>query len=565
MARLRSVSGLGLVFVVAALGGAGALASGAFSAARVVGAVAAAVTPPAGGPVLAGFSPGSFTAIGDYTWWLLGTRSCSSPPCSSIVRTTDGGVHFVAIPAPPVADTGISFADRLDGFAFGDRLYDTHNGGASWHKVKVSGFVSSLAIGGGYVYADVVPEASSSWGRVLRSAVGRDHWVTLTAAGSVYAGGLSVHDTDVFVAGRCSPKPGICLLVSSNGGASFTNYGPPPSEYCGYQEPQPPVVWAHCGTGTASEVFRSTDAGRVFHPASIGVMLSNHAVFGAASATVAVAGDFRLYRTANGGVSYTPVGPTEHSWSYLGFTNTTHGAALVRTSQGRELLFYTTNAGLGWHEVAIVSGPFAGAPKSQSFGNGSSCPAAPANPYLTTPAGCLSVRLADVDGDGRPDLVLLYNHPGVKNLDYKFTLKVYRASGGTLTVQLPAGDIPASFLLLRNVNRRPGVEIFIHTVHISNGEIFVIYTFNGTKLQQAASFSYGGDVEVQYGVTCHVPTSIVQDEFSVTSPLFPASQRPWTHRATTYTWVGAALKQSATTTTTFKGANPPASELGLHC
>ena len=54
-------------------------------------------------------------------------------------------------------------------------------------------------------------------------------------------------------------------------------------------------------------MFRSTDAGRVFHPASIGVMLSNHAVFAAASAGVAVAGDFRLYRTANGGVSYAPV------------------------------------------------------------------------------------------------------------------------------------------------------------------------------------------------------------------------------------------------------------------
>jgi hypothetical protein len=210
---------------------------------------------------------------------------------------------------------------------------------------------------------------------------------------------------------------------------------------------------------------------------------------------------------------------------------------------------------------------FPAAPHSQRFGYGSSCPAAPANRYLTGPAGCLSVRLADVDGDGKPDLVLLYTHPGVQSFDYDFTLKVYRASGGTLTAQLPAGDIPATFLLLRNVNRRPGVEIFIHTDHISTNETMAIYTFNGTMLQDAGKFAYGGyDIgEVQFGVTCHAPTTIVQHEFSVTSPTAPASRRTWTHWATTYTWVGAALKQGATKTTTFKGANPPASEVGVHC
>src|SRR5579859_5544624 len=44
--------------------------------------------PPAGGPVPAGFGPQSFTAISEYTWWLLGDAPCSSPPCTSIVRTT---------------------------------------------------------------------------------------------------------------------------------------------------------------------------------------------------------------------------------------------------------------------------------------------------------------------------------------------------------------------------------------------------------------------------------------------------------------------------------------------
>jgi len=536
------------------------------------------VRPAAGGPVPAGFSPQSFTAIDDYRWWLLGTTSCSSRPCQAIVRTTDGGVHFVAVPMPRVPGitfsglpqraplpgvSTIGFADPRDGYLSGPRLYDTHNGGASWRKVSLGGYVRAVAIGGGYVYAVVVPSLTDYSGRLLRSPVGHDDWVVLRAAGTV-SEGVSVHGSDVFVEDRYFKH----LLVSHNRGTSFTSYRPagPLGLPCGdYAEPQPPVVWAHCPTGTASEVFRSTNSGRSFQPVLTGLMLSNHAVFAAASADVAVTGDFDLYRTANGGRSFTRVGPTEHTWTYVGFTNATHGAGLVTTSSGRGILFYTTDGGLSWHKVTIGSQPFPDAPVSQTFINGSSCPAAPANAYLTSPAGCLSVREADVDGDGPPDLLLLYTHPGVKNGTYEFTLKVYRASGGVLTAQLPAGDIPASFLLLRNVNARPGVETFVHYMHLSTGEGLVIYTFSTGKLQRVGQFTYGVHPFVQFGVTCHPPTSIVEDEFSLRSLTLPAAQRKWTHLTTTDIWVGASLNPGPRKTTTFTGAFPPARDVGLHC
>jgi hypothetical protein len=175
------------------------------------------------------------------------------------------------------------------------------------------------------------------------------------------------------------------------------------------------------------------------------------------------------------------------------------------------------------------------------------------------------VREVDVDGDGRPDLVLLYTHPGVKNGVYRFTLKVYRARGGVLTAEPPVGDIPATFLVLRNVNAQPGVEIFVHTVHLSNGESFFVYTFAAGKLQRPGGFTYGGDAFVQFGVTCHPPISMVEDEFSLSRLTLPAAQRKWTHLTSAYTWVGSSLKAKTGKITTFTGAVPPASEIGLHC
>ncbi len=52
------------------------------------------------GPVPPGFGRVSFTAIGTDTWWLLGSAPCSSSPCTSILRTDDGGHSFVGTPRP---------------------------------------------------------------------------------------------------------------------------------------------------------------------------------------------------------------------------------------------------------------------------------------------------------------------------------------------------------------------------------------------------------------------------------------------------------------------------------
>jgi hypothetical protein len=217
--------------------------------------------------------------------------------------------------------------------------------------------------------------------------------------------------------------------------------------------------------------------------------------------------------------------------------------------------------------LARAAGPAAArlsdVPQSRHFGYGSRCPATPANRYLAAPAGCLFVRLADVDGDGKVDLVLLYTKPGVKSYAYRFTLKVFRADGGVLTARVPEGDIPAEIIRLRNVNGLPGAEIFIHFVHVSTAESADVYSFDGNRLRLSGELSYGGyDAGVRSGFSCHTakhPT-IVQDEFA--SSTMP---RTWRHTVTTYRWASAALQQGATYTGTFIGTSPPQSEVGVHC
>lgn len=329
---------------------------------------APAILGPRGGPVPTGFSPQSFTAIGELTWWLLGNAPCSTPPCTSIVRTKDGGRTFVGIPAPrsplgaSTSQPGVSklrFADQLNGFAFGGSLYVTHDGGSGWRPVELGGSVSELAISAGEVYAIVVPRAGAP-GKLMRSPVGADRWSALPApAGVSY--GLWAHGGDVVVQSAATKN---LLLVSHDSGSTFAGYPSPSSGLpCDFEEPAPATVWAHCPTGTMSGVWRSVDGGRSFHQANFcrceprtGLPLPNSAAFGAASAGTAVVGYQQLYRTTDAGASYSAVGPPGLLWQYLGFTDPTHGVALglpSSSSAAAERLYYTTDGGASYHRVSI--------------------------------------------------------------------------------------------------------------------------------------------------------------------------------------------------------------------
>jgi photosystem II stability/assembly factor-like uncharacterized protein len=309
--------------------------------------------------VPAKFSPQSFTAIGELTWWLLGTAPCSSPPCTSIVRTDNGGRSFVGIPAPRTDQVSqLRFADATDGFAYGPQLWATHDAGKTWQRVDIAGQVSDLETSGGYVYA--IARSSDGAGTLFRAPVAGGDWQPLPQAGDAY-GGVWVNGSNVLLEGSSSPGVGEYLLVSHDDGATFSQYTAPPNVACAFEEGPTPVVWAHCATGMMSGDWRSADGGAHFETATgSGAArlpeLPNSAAFGAASPTTAVTGFKQLYRTTDGGATWstvpTPAGVSD--WSYIGFTDETHGVAVGYLGTGRtQAVYYTTDGGASYHPVPI--------------------------------------------------------------------------------------------------------------------------------------------------------------------------------------------------------------------
>jgi photosystem II stability/assembly factor-like uncharacterized protein len=322
-------------------------------------------------PLPSHFAPQSFTAISELTWWVVGPAPCSlvglQPPCGAILRTTDGGRNFTALEAPRATLAGrlsssgysqIRFADMRNGFAYGPDLYATHDGGTTWAPVDAGGDVIDLAIADGEVYATVSPNGSDS-GRLMRSPVGQDQWTKVAAAGEV-SGGLWVLGNEVIVQSGNGGGSGADLLVSTDGGASFGSApAPSPGLPCDFQAQSPPIIWAQCATGTESGVWRSTDSGKNFVTAHGSGLppLPNSAVLGAASDTTAVVGYQQLYRTSDAGASWTPTGPSGVAqWTYVGFTDATHGVALGylgSIAPANQRLYYTTDGGQTYHLVPL--------------------------------------------------------------------------------------------------------------------------------------------------------------------------------------------------------------------
>jgi hypothetical protein len=315
---------------------------------------------PAGGPVPSGFDPLSFTAISSDQYWLLGVAPCTNPVCTSILRTTDGGTHFVGLPAPvaPITAPGgsstasgvntLRFADLLDGYAFatgpGGEFWDTHDGGEHWAQQTFLAGRQLLAFGsgGGYAFALVgACQQGNCSGVVLeRSPVGSDQWEAITVPG--VSGGvdqlatMTVHGTDLWFSLTASLSQAHQVLVAGSGsGSSFATYASPCFSGLGgtLQASSSDVIWAVCPTGMEAQAFRSTDGGAQWSTLNLG-SLENSALLAPASDTSAVIepnAQGQFLRTADGGTSWQSVYPSgsgDFWWSWAGFTDSSTGSAL---------------------------------------------------------------------------------------------------------------------------------------------------------------------------------------------------------------------------------------------
>ena len=189
----------------------------------------------------------------------------------------------------------------------------------------------------------------------MRTPVGRDDWSPLPPRQR--GPGLWVQGQEVLLESGNSSGTAQQLAISHDGGLTFSTHPVPANVSCQFQAPTPPVIWAHCATGTLSGVWRWTGDSRGFASESSHGLPEqpNSAGFGAASASTAIVGYRQLYRTTDGGASYQAVdAPAVDWWEYIAFTDPTHGVALASTGTGGGgQLYYTTDGGASYHPVMI--------------------------------------------------------------------------------------------------------------------------------------------------------------------------------------------------------------------
>jgi thiol-disulfide isomerase/thioredoxin len=205
-----------------------------------------------------------------------------------------------------------------------------------------------------------------------------------------------------------------------------------------------------------------------------------------------------------------------------------------------------------------------GAPQAQlgawRGGAAGVCPLAPPNPHLPARAGCVSVAYADVDGHGLTDLILLYGVLGTSRVPggyvpARFVLDVMRANAATLRTTIRSPEADPTVLGARNVNDRPGVELFVREAAISSGQTVGVYTFDGTALVHAGDFTNGGDSATVQGFSCRLghPDTITQRVYVLVGP---TRSGLWLRTDTTYAWAGAHLRRTARHTTETHGVPP---------
>lgn len=268
----------------------------------------------------------SATFVSTRTGWVLGTAPCASPPCTSIVRTVDGGTTWVGIPAPRASLAGdhpgdirsLRFADAVDGWAFGPELWTTHDGGDHWSQTSLPGVaagapVMALEAAAGNVYAAVLDGTRF---RIETSPAASDAWAGSPTTVDVGAG--PVPRAQLVLQGSA----GWLLEVDRTvvGGARldrgrWVSWDPPcqesggPATVAGSSTTE---LVAVCGEGVwndapkAVRAYRSDDGGTTFHPIAAALPLACCPV-GVAVRHAADATSGTMLLTVDGGHTWRPL------------------------------------------------------------------------------------------------------------------------------------------------------------------------------------------------------------------------------------------------------------------
>jgi photosystem II stability/assembly factor-like uncharacterized protein len=213
------------------------IATAGLPAAAIATPISAPAAPP-GGPVPPGFRVADLSFLGTHQGWALGTAPCSHKPCTSVLRTSNGGRTWVGIPAPIASlsncthacVSGLRFANPQVGYAFRSSLEMTTDGGQTWHRQP--GNAIGLAVSGGMVIRAVADHPNGcppGCGFRLKAApVGGTTWHRLHAP-RVFGDGADIESSGSTVVVTYSQNPAggapsahVTMLLSSDGGVTWT-------------------------------------------------------------------------------------------------------------------------------------------------------------------------------------------------------------------------------------------------------------------------------------------------------------------------------------------------------
>lgn len=310
-------------------------------------------------PVPAGFRPVSMTAASEQTFWVLGGDG-TAESTAVVAMTQDSGRSFALVGRlDAVAARGdderstdtvgeIRFVDTSNGWAYGDGLWATHDGGASWRRIDtLPGRVERLETAAGRAYAMVddgsgskslwfTPAEKDAWGRVEVQLTDPD--------GLAAARGL------VAVTDRSGDK--TYAVVSVDEGRTFAQYETPCSADLegGELSATRDSLWLTCATGTAASVQVSTDHGRTWTAVSSDTGIANSAPVGARGpdSAVAAAPSEVLLLDREGRNRRASV-PGLDSPRYTGFTAPDVGYVLDLDGD----LFRTDDGGSNWRKIGF--------------------------------------------------------------------------------------------------------------------------------------------------------------------------------------------------------------------
>jgi hypothetical protein len=337
----------------------------------------------AAGPVPAGTTAASVTFVSPTEAFVLGTAACAHHPCTAILKTTDRGGSWKGLPAPLQGISvpgenglwGLRFADANHGYAYGDGLWETSDGAASWHRAPVPGIVQALeAVNDRELVAVIARCADGSPGCASRLTlyhrpVAGGSWQRLATTGpNAFDAAIAVHHAAVWV------LFGRRLFVSTDGGSSFHAHSLPCLDNAKTSD-RTPVSLADTGTHTyllcigegftghtTKQLFRITGTGSdwtlVGRPPALGdggelAAGSDGAIVIASSSGVSL-----LYRSTDGGRHWKTVIRDDdggEGWRDLGFTTAGDGVVIhgpaVRDGGSSEFpgqLLLTENGGASW-------------------------------------------------------------------------------------------------------------------------------------------------------------------------------------------------------------------------